>query len=252
MSEKVTKKGFGYVDDNDESLRSKAGGSFGLNTGAFVTKFEYNANAGADDALADAVDITLQVGDREYKSRIYDATTVYGKDSQKLTEGDDGYVEKYNTEMKQRQAVIIHVAKALGITDDILKKAFSTSVSNFADWAKVVCALPSEEAYKRPVDIFLEYQWDISDGETRKYLQLPKNMKGGRFICQSLTPVGGEWTAQNVKSGLIYTDSKNTEHPFERSADYMESKKANQEGEGATDNSSENMQASPGGKKSKW
>ena len=55
---------YGYQDSGDLAP-GKQGGKFGLNTGAFVTKFEYNANSGKDGAAGDAIDFTVQVGERE-------------------------------------------------------------------------------------------------------------------------------------------------------------------------------------------
>ena len=47
---------YGYQDSGDLAP-GKQGGKFGLNTGAFVTKFEYNANSGKDGAAGDAIDL---------------------------------------------------------------------------------------------------------------------------------------------------------------------------------------------------
>lgn len=255
MSDEIKKpqqEGFGYIDDNDESLRSKSGGKFGLNPGVFITKFEYNPNAGKNEELADAIDIHIQVGDREYRSRIYDITdTVYGKSNQQIAKGEEGFIEAYNSDMRQRRAVIIHTAKALGVTDEILKKALTSVPANFVEWAKIVTALPSEESYSRPVDVFLEYQWEIPAGENITYLQVPKNMKGGRFLCPSIT-TDGEWEAQDDgKGGLVYKDGANKEHPFTRSADFMTSNKAIQQGQ--TRDGDKNIQkGAVKGKKSTW
>jgi len=67
------KTGWGFQNDNDDSLKSKQGGKFGLNN-ANITKFEYNGNAGKDESPADAIDITVAIGDKEYRTRIYDIT----------------------------------------------------------------------------------------------------------------------------------------------------------------------------------
>ena len=55
------KTAWGFQNDNDESLKSKEGGKFGLNT-AFITKFEYNDLAGKDETAVDAIDITVMIG----------------------------------------------------------------------------------------------------------------------------------------------------------------------------------------------
>jgi len=219
---------FGYVDDNDESLKSKSGGKFGLNQG-FITKLEYNPNAGADGAAADAVDITVQIGEKEFRNRVYDVTRVY-KDGEQIEKDNPDYAALYGAEIKQKMAVVIHSIKATGVTEEQLKTALATPPADFKGWASIVCALVPADASTRPVDVFLEYQWNIKEGQDRTYLEIPKNMKGGRFLCPSVTPVGA-FTAV-TDNGLKYVDNANNEHPFDRSQNYMESNKANLQTEG--------------------
>jgi hypothetical protein len=227
-TEKTT---WGYQNDNDESLKSKQGGQFGLNN-AFITKFEYNPNAGADEALADAVDITVSIGEKEFRSRIYDITGDLFKGDNKISESEPGYVELYNAEKKQREAVIVHVVKAFGVTEDQIRTALQNgNVTNFATWATAMCGTKGADFATKPVHVFVEYQWSIGEGNERTFLQLPKNMKGGRFLSPSIAPVG-KWEAVSDGEGLRYVDAGKNEHPFSRSTNYMESKKAIQQIEG--------------------
>ena len=244
MSEEIKKVGFGTINDNDESLKGKeASVVFGLNQG-FLTKIEYNPNAGADNSPADAVDITFMVGDREFRRRIYDVTRVYDKNGNVLTdETSPEFIKLYNQNIMQAMAVIVHAVKATGVTQQQIDAALATPPNNFADWAKIVTSLVPAGFQEKPVDGFLEYQWNISDGQDRTFLELPKNMKGGRFLCPSVTPVGS-WTAENDwiekdengkeihKSGFRYVDNAGNVHPFQRSKNYMESNKAIQQIEG--------------------
>lgn len=235
----MEKMGFGYVDDNDSSLQSKAGGKFGLNTG-FLTVFEYNPTAGADGAAADAIDITVMIEQKEFRRRIYDITgPLYNKDNEQVEPGGEGYTELYNTELKQRMAVITHVVKATGVTDEQIKTALATPPADFAAWAKIMTSLPADDAKTKPVDVFLEWEWQIGEGNTQTFLQLPKNMKGGRFICASV-PNNGGWKEVRDEKGLRYVDAAGTEHPFTRSVDFISGPKGNQQKEGeesGTDNS---------------
>ncbi len=225
------KTAWGFQNDNDESLKSKQGGAFGLN-GAFITKLEYNANAGADDSPADAIDITVAVADKEYRARIYDITGALYKGDNKIQPDEPGYVELYNAEKKQREAVVVHAVKALGATEQQIKAALqSGNVVDFASWAFAMCSIKPANFATLPVDAFLEYQWEIKEGNERTFLQLPKNMKGGRFLCPAVTPTG-EWEAVNDGEGLRYVDAAKNEHPFTRSKNYMESNKAIQQIEG--------------------
>ena len=72
---------YGYQNSEDLAP-GKQDGRFGLNTGAFVTKFEYNPNAGSDGAAGDAIDFTVQIGEREYRHRFFPITKVFGKDGE--------------------------------------------------------------------------------------------------------------------------------------------------------------------------
>lgn len=226
-----TMMGFGYIDDTDESLKSKAGGVFGLNTPAFLTKFELNPNAGADGAAQDAIDITVQVEDKEFRSRIYPTTKVYDKDGNELTDKTSPeYVKAYNMDWSQKNAVIVHLLKAFR-TDEEVKQALSTPLNSFADFARVVTGLLPAESEKQPLDVFLEYQWNIGDGQDRTYLQLPRNMKGGYFLCAAVQP-NGAWTKVVDDKGLRYVDAQGNEHPFSRDKNYMGGNKANQQIEG--------------------
>jgi len=216
--------------DTDKSLQSASGGAFGLNKG-FITKFEYNANAGKDDSPADAIDFTIKVGEKEFKSRVYDITGPLYKNSEQIEPDAEGYNDLFNSELKQRQAVITHVCKALGITEKQIEVAVKNGgVTDFASWANVITSLKPANFVEIPIDVFLEYQWSIKGDNNRTFLQLPKNMKGGRFLSPHIIP-NGKWT-ENKEEGLKYIDAGGAIHPFTKSENFMESNKAIQQIEG--------------------
>lgn len=235
MSEQI-KSIFG-VNDKDKSLRSKSSGGFGLNQG-FITKIEFNPNAGKDGSPANAVDIHVQIDDKEYRRRLYETTgELYGKNNTKLKPGDEGYQEKYNEDMTQKVAVIKHALKAVGVTDDQIDSKMSNVTSVAAGLEALVSLAPSDLSSKK-VDIFLEYQWQIASGQDKTYLELPKNMKGGYFLIPVIKPVGS-WKEVKNEDGLKYTDDAGNVHPFDRNATFMESNKAIQQGVGV--NNAQNM-----------
>lgn len=263
MSEAIQKFGFGVVNDNDDSLKGKSGGGkFGLNTG-FITKLEYNPNAGKDNTPADAIDIVFLVGEKEFNNRIYDVTKVYDKDGNEITDTDSQeFIKGYNTIVVQNMAVVVHAVKATGVTQEMIEVALKTPPTTFADWAKIITGLVPAGFDKKPVDGFLEYQWAIKGENDRTYLQLPKNMKGGRFFCASVAPSGSwkeelTWTEMKDEvevacEGLRYVDDAGNVHPFDRNSSFMESPKANQQVEGQAAAATAVTSASAQPAKSTW
>lgn len=217
---------FGAVNDKDESLQSKAGGKFGLNTNARITKLEYNPNGGADNAALDAVDVTVQIGDREYRERFFDSSKVFDSKGNELQPGTPEFQKGYNEDMTQKTAAITHIVKATGVTQEQINAAFGQPVGGFKQWVEIMIGLVPADFKEKSVDVFLEYQWSIKGDNDRTYLQLPKNMKGGYFISPAV-PCQGEWKTVDGES-LTYKDATGKEHPFTRSAAYMDSPKANQ------------------------
>lgn len=234
---------FGSVSDTDDSLQSKSGGKFGLNTNARITKLEYNDKAGKDNSAGDAVDVTIKVGEREFMSRLFDVTKVFDAKGRELSPNDPEFNKGYNTEIKQRMAVIVHHVKATGVSQEQIDEALKTPAANFAQWAKIVTGLVPNDFSSKQVDVFLEYQWQPTGDNDKTFLQLPKNMKGGYFVCPAV-PHTGEWKEVKGDDGsLSYQDDNGNKHPFERSANYMDSPKAIQQG--GADSSQIEGQTSP-------
>lgn len=254
----ATENIFGYVDDNDESLVSKAGGKFGLNIKAHFSKLEYNPNGGANNTPSPCADIEITIGDRRYSQRLYNADKVY-KSNEQIDSTHPDYKAIYNVEMKQRMAVVTHAIKSLGVTDDNIKLAMqSNRPTDFVSWVNAMMTLVPVNFTTIPVDVFLEYQSQTSGDNDKTYLQLPKNMKGGRFLCPHVAPIGewkkvsraddGTMSDYNPEKGLFYTDAAGTEHVFNRNANFLASTKAFQSDEegNALDGNGAGATATPG------
>jgi hypothetical protein len=244
MSEEIQKIGFGSIDDTDKSLKGKSGGGkFGLNHG-FITKLEYNALAGKDNSAGDAVDITFMVGEKEFRRRIYDVTRVYDNNGSQIEDENSAeFIKGYNENMKQGMAVVVHAVKAVGVTQEQINAALRTPPTSFAGWAAVITGLAPAGYETKMVDGFLEYQWTIADDRDRTFLELPKNMKGGRFLAPAME-FSGAWNEQSswedteedgkVRSGegLRYVDRAGAVHLFSRDASYIASPKGTQQIDG--------------------
>ncbi|HPC09730.1 MAG TPA: hypothetical protein PLN85_01495 [archaeon] len=221
---------FGYVSDNDESLKGKefSNLNFGLNHG-FITKFEYNPNAGKDGAPADAIDIEVtSLEGKTVKSRIYDVGDVYNADNVKIGPLDEGYENVAKVERAQKSAVITHFVKALGVTEETIIKALTPAPKNFAEYAQIMTSLVAKNYSSIPVDFFVQYQWSIKGDAKMTYLELPKNMKDGYFIVPSIKP-NGEWKEVRNEKGLSYVDNVGNIHPITKSKNFLESNKAKQQ-----------------------
>jgi len=220
--------GFGFQDDTADELKGKSmDGVFGLNQNARLVHFAYNPNAGKDETLADAIDITVQIGESEQKRRIYDITKVFDKDNNEIADTtSQAWINGYNETWTQNSAMITHVLKAF-VTEEVIKQALQQPLNGFADWARVVTALLPQGFENTPIDVFLEYQWNIPEGRDQTYLQLPKNMKGGYWLCAAQP---GQYKPNiSDKGAMVYTNEQNQAHPFTRNKNFMEGNKANKQ-----------------------
>lgn len=230
------------VKADDKSLVSKGSGVFGLNTGNIV-KFEYTDKAGQNETEADAVDIHIMVSDRSYNTRLYLSPTVKNNKNEEVNPGDETYEEEFERTYTQVIAVIKHVLGSLGIKTEQIEKSTDllaeqeTPIKTVVEFVKILIGLVPTNYKSIPVDIFLEYQWNIGKDQDRTFLTVPRNMKGGSFICPKMTPKG-EWTEVRDEEGLHYVDNEGNKHLFNRNSNYMDSNKAKQQFKGKEESSS--------------
>jgi hypothetical protein len=233
-------QGYGYTADNDEALKTKSGGKFGLNAGnTALVKFAYNPNTAKEGNPArEALEITVKVGDRDYPMWISPITKIYIKNVEVTDFSTPEAIAVVNAEMTQQQAVITHIVKSVGVTDAQLQAALTASpVTSFADYATRLVSLLPAEFETRPLDVFLEYQWDFGkkqDGtlNDKTYPTLPKNMKGGYFIVPAQNGVWGE--QKSPDGSLFYKNANGQIHPIEKDAAFMEGNKGTQQVAGQT------------------
>ena len=232
-------QGYGFVSDSDESLKTKTGAKFGGNFGvAFLTKFVYNPNVAKEgQPVRDAIEVEVTVGERSYKEWINPVDQVRDKNNVEITDKNSPeYIAGFNALIVQQNATVTHYLKAVGVTEDAMRAAFANPPVSFADYATRVCALLPMGFDKKPLDLFLEYQWNFGkkqDGSLndKTYPTLPKNMKGGYFIVPAQP---GVWAEQRGEDGrLTYVNSNGQKHPFERDANFMSSNKGTQQVLGA-------------------
>lgn len=228
-------QGYGFVSDSDESLKTKSGARFGGNFGvATLAKFAYSPNVAKDgQEPREAIEVVVKIGDKENKDWINPVTRVVDKNNVEITnKASVEYINGFNALMTQQNATVTHYLKAAGVTEESLKAAFIAPVASFADYAQRVCSLLPIGFENKPLDVFLEYQWNIGkkqDGtfNDKTYPTLPKNMKGGYFIVPAQP---GVWVEERAEDGsLCYKNSNGQKHPFERDANFMTGNKGTQQ-----------------------
>ena len=244
-------QGYGFVSDSDESLKTKGGAKFGGNFGvATLAKFAYSPNVAKDgQEPREAIEIEVKVGERSYKEWINPVSRVVDKNNAEITDKASAeYIAGFNALMVQQNATVTHYLKSLGVTEESLRAAFATPVLSFADYAARVCSLLPIGYNSKPLDLFLEFQWNFGkkqDGglNDKTYPTLPKNMKGGYFI----TPAHpGVWVEERGEDkSLCYKNSNGQKHPFERDANFMTGNKGTQQVLGQTAGAAGAMGAAP-------
>lgn len=228
-----TKNIFSVKTTDAGVLGSKGGnyGKFGLNKG-FITNLSYVEDKSKSGEAYKAIKLSVKIDEGEYNHLIFLSQEIYENDkpfgtAQLLSPGMEGYEEAFYAHYIQHIAVIKHALHALGVTDETIDKAMEgAGMDNFLDSIKKLVSLAPADYDKKPVDIFLEYEWAIREGKDKTYPVLPKNMKGGQFLIAS---VEGNWTPVEDANGLHYTDEAGNRHPFTRNSNFMKGNKGVQQ-----------------------
>jgi hypothetical protein len=231
---------FGSVNDEAKEFQGSGSyGNFGLNTGK-VTKIGVELNGGAGGTPLFCFDVNVEIAGKESRRRFFDPTgkDVYFK-GERLTPDAPNYKEGFEKAAKDITAAITHCVKAVGVTQEALDAAFATPVASFAQWCQKVQTLIPATAVGTKVDVMLHYQSNIKGDNKMTFLELPEKMIDGRFICASVVPVG-KWNEVRNEDGLHYVDNAGNKHPFTRTSNFLESKKANQQKLGETPSTSSN------------
>ena len=231
------------VSDNDKSLSGGNGGNwgnFGLNQNAKLVKLAYNN----EQEAWQSVDVTVLVGseNKKFMSRYFVPNKVFGKNGQ-LHEGDEGYEKAMATAFNQLMGMTVHLVKSTGVSQEAIEKAVAKAkATDFEGWAEAVLGLTNvTEDAPADVDVFLQYQWTIKEGQDKTYLELPKNMKDGYWIVPATNG-----TFKEVKEGgLSYVTAEGKKHPFVKNENFMESNKAIQQGGETTEDTSSPFSAAP-------
>jgi hypothetical protein len=238
---------YGYQDDN---VSQGSGTNFGLNQGIKMVKFEYNPNCGKDGAEMEGLDIVFNNGVRDISYRQFPITKVFDNN----TEITDTNHVKFKEAMNNFNAIMTHIMTCF-ISRETYAAALSKPISSFKDFCKVLMQLLPDNYSEIELDAFFQYQWDIKGENTKTYLELPKKVTYGKFLCATIVPTGNwkemkqENPLTNTKNALYYKDEAGNIHPFIRNGWFMNSPFANQKIE---DSVSDLTTASPETEEGQW
>lgn len=225
-----TEVGYGFADDEQKVSQLH----FGLNAGnTFLTKFEWIPNGGANGTEQEALDIVFKIGDTEKSYRMFPVTEAFIKGSQEKTK--DVNSPEFKDAQREFNSRIVHILSAF-VTKDVIKTALARPISNFKDFCVLCKKLLPKTTPTIPLDIFLQYQWAISPNKNVTYLEIPKKMSYGYWLCKAVEPVGGVWKKvlldnfdESTQTVLSYVDEANNVHPFVKNGWFMSSNFAKQQ-----------------------
>lgn len=189
---------------------------FGLNKDAKLVKFAFNPNGGSQGSLSNCIDIAINIGGTEVRTRIFE---VLGAPDKNLAVGTPEYQASFKKAVDKSCAYICSYLECY-IPEDRVKTALSRPFSGFAEYAQTCEALLKSvpNVPNIPVDVFLQYQYSISQGQKMTFLELPRTAGYGKFIIKS---VPGNFTEVKTPSSLTYVNEANEVHPFQRNEFFL-------------------------------
>ena len=234
MSETTTKPvGYGYASDEQKISPF----NFGLNAGAAkMTKFEWIPNGGKGGVEQEALDIVFNINGTDKNYRMFPVTKAFLKGN--AGETTDPNAPEFQEAISDFNSVVTHILHAF-IESDAIKAGLARPIANFKEFCQIVMSLLPKSYTELPLDIFMQYQWNLPEGKERTYLDIPSKMKYGKWLVPAQP---GTWIkhlaegiSEDTKKALWYTNEKGEEHPFFKNGWFMNSNFANQQKSGSSD-----------------
>lgn len=239
-NQNVQAVGYGYASDEVKVNPFSFGGNFG-NTK--LIKFEWIPNGGKDGAEQEALDVVFSINGVEKSYRMFPIVKAFGKDNEEIT---DPNAPEFKDAMIDFNARITHILHAF-LDIDTIKAGFARPISSFKEFCQIAMSLLPKDYKDRSLDIFLQYQWQIDQGQGKTYLDIPKKMKYGRWLNAALP---GKWEEKKVENpsdttprALWYENEKGEVHPFVKNGWFMNSNFAQQQKTGGAASDAGTQQA---------
>jgi len=211
----------GFTDDNDEALKSKSGGKFGLNQNVKVENFDVITS---DDGT-EFIELDLKIGDKVYSRRYYNLGDKLKYKGREYPAGTEEYMIVAKRRAKDFTGTMTHIFKALGVPVENIKEAVKDGARNFVEYFKKLKTVLPENYKDIPVDVFLQWQYRIKEGQDTTFLELPYGMADGYWISRHVEPVG-EWKEEITSEYIRYIDDAGNEHPLKKDKSFVNSPKA--------------------------
>jgi len=241
MSEVSQVASYGY--ETDEVKISNL--QFGLNKGVKLVKFEYITNAGKDGAEGEALEIVFDINGTEKSYRKFPVIKAFGKNQEEIT---DPNAPEFKAAMKELNATITHIMHCF-VADDVYKAKISRPFSGFKEFCTVVAGLLPTNFATKKLDIFLQYQWQITGQNNRTFLEIPKKMSYGKWLCPSIAGTFTEHRMENPKDtegkALYYVNESGVEHLFVKNGWFINSPFATQQKIAGTTNNTPTDSGTP-------
>ena len=154
MAEETVPSMYGY--ETDEVKQSNLG--FGLNNNCYLTKFVFNPNGGKDGAEQECLDIVFNINGTEKSYRKFPIVKAFGKNNEEIT---DPNAPEFRDALKDLNATIFHIVHCF-VSEDVYKAALARPITSFKQFCDIVSNLLPKDFNTKKLDIFLQYQYNIT------------------------------------------------------------------------------------------
>lgn len=191
---------------------------FGLNQKVFLKSFAFNPSGGANGTASNVADITLLVGGKEVRTRVFEINMPKDRN---LVAGTPEYTEALNNDRKKMAAYLCSFVTCF-VTKEQLQQALSQPIASFESYIQVLSTaiMRTPNWQNLPLDLFCQYQYSIAQGKEQTYLEIPKTVGYGSIICPH---VPGNFVEERTDTVLQYRDTVTGNlHPFQRSEFFLQ------------------------------
>jgi hypothetical protein len=204
--------------------------NFGLNAGkTFLKKFEWTPTGGKDNTEQEALDIVFEINATEKSYRVFPVTKAFIKGGGETTDRNSA---EFKEELANFKAKIFHILHCF-VSRETFEVAVAKKIESFKDYCTIVAALLPKDFSTRPLDIFMQFQYNIPDNKSRTYLEIPTKQKHGKWLVPAQA---GTWNKKVIegaddseKEALTYVNEKGEKHPFVRTGWFMNNNFAKQQ-----------------------